>query len=297
MRVKDVELELAERKSQGAESVGFIGGEPTLYPKLPRVVERARGLGYQRIALCTNGRRLKDLVLLQRLTDAGVTRVTLSIHSHHASTEDTITQRKGSFEEKLAAIRNLVTFHAEGRLPDGFSLNTVLHRKNLSHLAELTTFFKRMGVADIRFNFIRPEHQAVGSRTWVPSFKETTTRVVRLVLKNEAEFKLHLTFADFPLCRLPWEILVNESLRNRYIGESLDLATEVTLYRPEEAGGTQRFNWQEQRQSYLKCQPKPCGKCVLRNHCEGVWRGYLDIYGPEELEGGPALAEASLSTR
>jgi len=292
MKIEQVKTEIENRRNDGIESIGFIGGEPTLHPKLAEMIALARDKGFKRIALCTNGSRLADPALLDRFIEAGVTRVAFSIHSHRASIEDGITQRKGSFDEKIRAIHNLTQASNQGRLPDGFSLNSVLHRKILAHLEDFVIFFKKIGVVDIRFNFIKPEHQAVGSRKWVPSFKETSPRVLELITLNEAKYGLHLTFADFPLCRLPWQVLSNANLMQRYVGENLDLVTEVTLYRPQNIGGTKRFNWKTQRTTYLKCLLPVCEHCSLRTKCEGVWKAYLDIYGAKEFEDGPALAEA-----
>ena len=58
------------RKRQGMlEGVVFSGGEPTLYPQLPRLMEEVRRLGY-RIKLDTNGQR-PDVVV--RLLEEGLT--------------------------------------------------------------------------------------------------------------------------------------------------------------------------------------------------------------------------------
>jgi len=292
MRLEEVEREIEARFEQGVESIGFIGGEPTLYPHLARCIGHARQTGFKRISICTNGSRLADQAVLDNLIAAGLSRVAFSIHSHRASLGDAITRRKGSFDEKIQAIGNLVTAMDAGSLADGFSFNSVLHRKILFDLVDFTAFFSDLGVRDIRFNFIRPEHQAEGSRDWVPSFAETTPKIVELLIANESRLGMHLTFADFPLCRLPWEVLSNPQLMQRYVGELRDLVTEVTLYSPQKSGGTKRFNWKDQRTTYLKCMLPVCKSCVLEEHCEGIWKGYLDIYGIEEFTDGPSIAEA-----
>lgn len=292
MRIEQVEQEIDARREQGASSIGFLGGEPTLYPHLERCIRLARERGFKRIAICTNGSRLADSQRLDKLIEAGMTRVAFSIHSHVEKIEDGITRRTGSFKEKIEAIGNLVTAMRDGRLCDGFSLNSVLHKKNIRQLDSFVDFFRKLGVTDIRLNFIRPEHQAEGNRDWVPSFKETTPRVLDLIVRAESRPGLHLTFADFPLCRMPWEVLANPVLQKRYIGEMRDLVTDVTLYKPEGSGGTRRFNWKRQRIAYLKAKPPICEACPLDDVCEGVWKGYLDIYGPDEFADGPSLAEA-----
>lgn len=290
MAVDEAERALRRGRREGAEAVGFLGGEPTLYRELPQLVRSARELGYARISLCTNGRRLARPALLESLLAAGLTRVALSIHSHRAALEDRITGRPGAFDEKLAALTLLVAARDAGRLPDGLSLNTVLHGKNLAALPQLADFFGRRGVVDIRFNFIRPEVPPSEARRWVPTFTRTTPRLRELLLRNETTLGLRLTLADIPLCRLPWELLANPHLRHRYLGEPQDLETQVAMHRPAVRGGTKRFDWQQQRAGLLKQHVSACDACVLRPRCEGIWRGYVDLFGDREFADGPTVA-------
>jgi len=292
-----VEAELRMRRREGADSIGFLGGEPTLYPHLERIVRTARALGYGRVALCTNGTRLADPALLDRLLEAGVTRVAVSIHSHTRSVEDHITRRPGSFERKVAALRNLVSAERQGRLPDGLSLNTVLHRRNVERLDRFVRFAASLGVTGIRFNFIRPCRLAEGNPAWVPRFSLVTPSLRRVVRLNESLFRLALNFGDIPYCKYPRSVLGNPALRRRYVGEAWDLVTEVSVtWRHERktmSARAARFNWQRRRLEFKSLAPT-CRACRLRDRCEGVWRKYLDLYGDREFAAGPAFVEACL---
>lgn len=296
-KLEDIREEIDRRRAAGADSIGFLGGEPTLHPKIEEIVRFARQQGYQRIYLCTNASRLVDKSRLTRLLDAGVSRVAVSIHSHLARIEDEITGRKGSFDEKVLALRNLVAERRRGRLPDGLSLNTVLHRKISEHLEDFAGFMKDMGIEDIRFNFIRPSHRAEKSKTWVPSFKLVTPGIMRLIASNETRLGLKLNFADFPLCKLPFQVLTSPTLLQRYLGENWDMTTDVTQVRSEAAWdapeGYIRFNWKVRRKEFKAYLPA-CERCVLFVRCEGVWQKYLDIYGGGEFTAGPAVAEACM---
>ena len=299
-KVDQIETELSARRSEGAESVGLLGGEPTLYPHLGRLIRKANQLGYSRISIITNGSRLSEPGFLNSLLEAGLSRVALSIHSHRAALEDAITRRKGSFAEKIRALENLVQAQRSERLKDGLSLNTVLHRKNAEQLDRFVDFMEKIGVRDIRFNFIRPTFKAEGSEAWVPRFKLVTPLVRRLIARNEQQRRMFLNFADFPLCKLPWEVLASPELRKRYVGESWDMVTDVTEMRrrpmPDAPNNTTiRFNWKSKRMEFKTFLPV-CSTCVLSEQCEGVWQAYLDIYGEREFDVGPAVAEACLAS-
>jgi MoaA/NifB/PqqE/SkfB family radical SAM enzyme len=289
----DVREEIVRRRADGAESIGFLGGEPTLYPHIEQIVRFAREQGYRLVSLCSNASRMADKERLVRLLDAGVTRVAVSIHSHQARIEDGITGRKGSFYEKVLALANLVAERRRGRLPDGLSLNTVLHRKIVDHLEDFARCMQGIGIEDIRFNFIRPSHKAERSKAWVPSFEHTTPAVMRLVALNEAHLGLSLNFADFPLCKLPFQVLSNRTLLRRYVGENWDMTTDVTETAGDTPQGYNRFNWKIRRKEF-KAYPPGCERCVLLTQCEGVWRKYLDIHGSGEFAAGPAVAEACM---
>jgi MoaA/NifB/PqqE/SkfB family radical SAM enzyme len=284
--------ELRAARDRGLVAVGFIGGEPTRHPALGALIAGARDLGFTRIALCTNGGKLGAPGKLDALLNAGLTRVTLSIHSRTARTEDALTGRAGAFQEKLEALRALTAAARAGRLPDGLSTNTVIHRRNVDDLPGLARFLADLGVNDLRLNFIRPENDALGSPDWVPTFTATAPGILALVALNETTLRRRIALGDLPLCQLPWELLARPDLVRRYLGEHRDLDTDVTLYRPEAAGGPERFNWRDQRTGQLKTYVKACGRCRLRDRCEGVWKGYLEIHGGGELERGPALAAA-----
>jgi MoaA/NifB/PqqE/SkfB family radical SAM enzyme len=187
------------------------------------------------------------------------------------------------------AIKNLVIAKETGRLPEGFSLNVVLHRGIISRLNQLVAHFKKLGVDDIRFNFIRPEYHAVGNPEWVPTVRQLTMKIRNLVAQNQIQYKMHLTFGDIPLCKFPWEVLLNRSLHQRYLGENLDPTTTVSSFRLEQLGGTERFEWKDQKVSFLKRFLPTCDLCIGKIKCEGIWSGYLAIYGSKEFASGPEL--------
>jgi MoaA/NifB/PqqE/SkfB family radical SAM enzyme len=75
-RFEDIITELGEL---GCKKIHFSGGEPTLRPQLPDLVEHATGLGI-RVTMTTNG-TLIDKVKAKRLIEAGLRGVNISIDS------------------------------------------------------------------------------------------------------------------------------------------------------------------------------------------------------------------------
>src|SRR5215472_15658774 len=97
------EEQLAAARSRSDE-VTFVGGEPTLDPRLAERVAAARALGFRRVGLQTNGRKLADRTFTAGLARGGLTDVHLSIHGAEAAVHDYHTGVPGSFDECLAGL-------------------------------------------------------------------------------------------------------------------------------------------------------------------------------------------------
>ncbi len=286
-----MKAELERWRAEGHLSVGFLGGEPTTYPKIVESVAYAKALGFTRIALATNAMMLRRMEFLDKLLAAGLTRVTISMHGHTKRLEDELVMVPGAFEKKCTAIRNLLLRKREGHLADGVSVNIVLNAKNGPHLlAMMKFFFDTMGLDDLRVNFVRPEGYAEGNGDLVPTYTATVPLLLKAILLNEYHFKKTFTFGGFPLCVLPEELLRSRHLLAKYCGDIFrDLSTDCSIRAESEYGvasfdgGRARFNWQDRKRFDLKHHTDACSRCALTDVCEGVWRGYLDIYGDAEV--------------
>ena len=274
--------ELRHFYGKGCRSLGFLGGEPTAYPHLLECIGYARSLGYQRIALCSNGTKFSDPDFVRDVIDAGTTRFTVSIHSHTAEMENALTGLPGNFDRKLKGLRLLREYREKGRLPDNVSLNPVLNKKTLSDLEAYIEFFRGEGFDDIRFNYIWPQSRVRRDRDMIPRYREAMPEILRVILLNERRWKMHLTFGGIPICMLRWgkaklSPKLAEHLGSRYLSESDDLPTQVSLQ------GRERFNWQDRKKNMLKTHRKGCEKCRYAPVCEGVWKTYAELYDLDEL--------------
>lgn len=284
--------ELERFRAQGYESVGFLGGEPTTYPRIADSIAHARALGYTRIAIATNAMMFRRPAFVDELVDAGLSRVTISMHGHTPELEDRLTAVPGGFAKKCEAIRNLQAKQREGALRDGISVNVVLNGWNFHHLPKmLRFFFEELGLRDLRANFIRPEGYAVGNADLTPTLTAVAPVLMKAIVLNEYRFKRELSFGGVPLCMFPPELLGSRHLLKRYLGDVYrDLSTSCSV-RSEgvETGvaktesGRSRFNWQDRKRYDLKEKASCCRDCVLDRACEGLWVGYADLYGTAEL--------------
>lgn len=131
-------------KARGYDGVILTGGEPTLAPWLPELVAHCRAAGLPP-RLITNGTLLREPGRLDRLVEAGLGHVHLSLHSHLAPVHDGLTRNPGSHAALVGALE-LIAARA-GRVTA--DVNAVLTTENARHLDELVAW-----VVD-RFPFVR----------------------------------------------------------------------------------------------------------------------------------------------
>lgn len=90
--------------SLGISKVRVTGGEPTLYPQLTPLIAELGALGFDDLAMTTNGSRL-DRMPLDRWRRDGLSRITLSLDSLRPQRVAAITRTRTGPETVVAAIR------------------------------------------------------------------------------------------------------------------------------------------------------------------------------------------------
>jgi len=117
----------------------FTGGEPTLREDLPELLRYAQEKGIV-TGLITNGRRLKDKEYVQRLVDAGLDFVQITLESHNPAIHDLITVTEGSWRDTVEGIKNVVP------TPIYITTNTTLNTHNADTFLDTIEFLHELGV-------------------------------------------------------------------------------------------------------------------------------------------------------
>lgn len=186
-----------EAEALGVVQLNLTGGEPLLRDDLERLVEGARGLDLY-TNLITSGIPLaRDR--LARLKAAGLDNVQVSIQDVTAPASDRVAGVR-AFDRKLEVAR----WVKELGLP--LTLNVVLHRENLHHVAEVIALAETLG-AD-RLELANTQYLGwalVNRRTLLPTREQLDTarevaRAARRRLRGRMEV-LFVTpdyYAEFP---------------------------------------------------------------------------------------------------
>ncbi len=292
-RVRQILEDGAGTPEQGqapAQEVCFTSGEPTLVRELPRFLNWARKLGYARRSVMTNGRRLSHQAYLEKVIEAGLNFVYVSVHGHEARLHDGLVRAPGAFEQTVAGLQNLAKLKTRG-LEVTVHSSTVVNKRNLPHLAEIYALLRERGVDQVIFNVM----QATGRgetffEQLFPPYPEIAEAFAEFVAGCDEDAP-EAYLVDIPLCateaipdrnRGYVEAYVHYEVRGE--GRALDAAAQ----RASESGQRLGDDLLEVSRADLDAVEREkrevCQTCRHEARCEGVWKRYLARHGWTGLE-------------
>ena len=272
-------------QNRGAEEVCFTSGEPTTRPELPSFVERARALGYRRISIMTNGRRLSHMPYAAGLAKAGMNRFYISIHGHTKKLHEGLVRTPDTFEQTVGGLDSIAKLK---RFGIELHTSTVVTDRNLPHLLDIYRFLRSHGVDQVVFNVMQANGRANTFFEQIfPKYTDIAAAFATFV-KEVGEARPMAFLVDIPLCTTEAIPDFNRGYVERY--RHFDLAAEAAL------PPTQR---EERKQSGRgrglvlvtrgdlddaeRSKRAECSRCRYDATCEGVWNNYLKRYGWDEL--------------
>lgn len=181
---------------QGYKRMSFLGGEPTLHPDLPELVEHAGAAGFDEVMLITNGRKLADPDYAQRLHQAGIRRALFMLLSHKAAVHDRITRRPGSLREGL---RGVLRARQAGIT---VGANIPITRDNVDHLAETAGALTRYGITDFAFLYLTAYGNVLTNPGIMAPLEQTAVELRRALQRLEP-MGVQVHIDNFPFCYLP----------------------------------------------------------------------------------------------
>ncbi|MBM3957552.1 MAG: radical SAM protein [Gemmatimonadetes bacterium] len=145
----------------GIPHVVFTGGEATLREDLVELVEHAEDLGLI-TGLLTNGRRLGGGDLMERLAEAGLDHVQVTIESHLPGVHERMTGCPGSWAETVRGIKRALSS------PVYTITNSTITSDNRDTVVETVDFLAGLGLRTIAMNGIIYTGGARGTGAGVP---------------------------------------------------------------------------------------------------------------------------------
>jgi MoaA/NifB/PqqE/SkfB family radical SAM enzyme len=184
---------LAEARSvYGTTHVALTGGEPTLYPEFPQVLDAIveHGLTWH---VVTNAKRLEATVAMLKAVPArkkSLTAINISTDGADEATHDAI-RGKGSFREVMMGA-TLCTAH---QIP--FTLQMVVNARNVGQIEAFGLLGAQLGAARVSFGFLQATGTHFDRQLFLPArvWRSVKERVLRLA----ATLKIEVAMAEgFP---------------------------------------------------------------------------------------------------
>jgi radical SAM protein with 4Fe4S-binding SPASM domain len=129
----------------GVPHIVFTGGEATLRNDLPELIAHAESNG-QITGLNTNARRLADEKYVQKLMDAGLDHVQVTVESCDEQIHDEMMRAKGAFKQTIQGLKNVLATRLY------VMTNTTMLRTNVHKIPNTLDFLAELGVPTIGLN-------------------------------------------------------------------------------------------------------------------------------------------------
>ncbi len=266
--------EAAAYAAAGCNSVGFIGGDPTVHPDIVAIGRECARLGYRHINIISNGRLFSDDRFLDSLIEAGFNRFSVSIHSHRGDIEDRLTGVPGSFAQKIAGIRNLVTRHSQRAIREHIALNIIIHKLNINSADTLLKYFSDMGVTEYRLLTLRPDKNLEDNwESLLPRISAVRAKMPSVIRVADTRM-LRVTLEPVPMC-------VFHNVRGIETLTGTDYLDAIVADGDTDA--RQHGSWRQNRIGLFKTKFPFCSECCFDTMCEGYWKGYVDRLGSGEF--------------
>lgn len=240
------------------KAVVFTGGEPTLRNDLIELVAHAAARGFRSIGLQTNGHRIADPVYLERIVDAGINQVLLSMHGSQASTHDRIARHPGSFELACRALGML-----GGRKDVTTEVNFVVCPQNMGEARGLVALVRdTASAASIRFSFPIVEGAAHDNiDATLPTLKDYAEAVME-ARRLADSCDLRVSAANVPPC----------------VSAAVGLPANYFLSQRRSMLGVSPFVSTATLRGELSAKVAACDSCLLTQDCDGLQLAYLRKY-------------------
>lgn len=246
-------------RAQGGDHITFMGGETFFRKDLPRIVHRAKEIGFTRVGVTTNGTVLAKKGFIASLRKAGLDFVELSIHGHTPELANAISRSAITFERQARALAEL----EEERLHT--IVNVVVCRENKDHLVDVARYVLDGHPAlPVRFKL-----KFVSLQGWAASGAEAGREVplgyddVDFVAVGDflASRGADFWFYNVPLCRLGAHAHRSHELST--------LSVDERYFDMDHRSSDDYYDSGSQLEGRV-WPARACGECTLRPVCPGL---------------------------
>jgi len=247
----------AEKKAAG---VIMTGGEPTLFPRLPKLIAYALAKKMP-VRLITNGQKTAKIEFFRSLAKAGLDHMHVSVHSCRAKTQGELSRNPDSLANIIKTLDNAV------KLGVRVDINTTINRRNASELSEIVRWVvgRWPSVRHFVWNNLDPlMNKASLNPELIPrlrDFEVELNRAMTFLESTGRTFRVERVplcyMGDFPHRSTETRKLVKREVRSIYFLDEKGLRDQ-----------------NETAWTYGKTER--CHSCTLESICAGLYQ--MDVY-------------------
>jgi len=198
------------------KKIVLIGGEPTLYQKIPRLISEANKKNI-RVGMVSNGRRLADYNFCKKLKDCGLYSVTVSLEGSNEEVHDQITGVKGSFRQSLKGLENAITVEIQS------STETVMSRENEGDLENIVALVEQYDLKQSAFSICGPCISDVENSKFSLTLNEGAKMFEKIFKKAKYKDRIKL-ITSATICSFDGD-LYQEMKRNKAVSKGCHILT------------------------------------------------------------------------
>jgi len=233
------------------DTIGITGGEPTISKDFFRVMSYLKENRPESfIFIVSNGRMFSYPDFTKKFSDLKIKnlRVGIAIYSHNSKIHDSITMSKGSWQQTITGIKNLLKAGIK------VELRIIINKINHTSMEDTARFISKnlKGVERAVFINMKYTGNAFRNREKIfVNYKQVVPHTIRAadtLAKNNIDVRLF----HFPLCILP----------KKYRGVAKGITKQVV-----ELTFTEK-----------------CSACKSKEDCSMIWKTYIVLVGDEEFK-------------
>jgi MoaA/NifB/PqqE/SkfB family radical SAM enzyme len=295
--IECLKKELVLARKYGALDVDFTGGEATIRRDLPELISFAKNLGFRDICIITNGLMMANRSYCDELVKCGLNDVLFSIHGLN-ETHDQLTRVPGSFQRITKAVENIKNLGIK------FRTNTTVVKHNFKQLPETGAFFLKLKPESTNFIMFNPWYSSGSQKEEVTCRYSEAVPFLKKAIDGLAPEIKKVTVRYIPYCFMEgYEQHICNFPHRKYDTDEWSHSTRLRLDSKFFWGSIlyrmvryrvppKRFSdiddlvdhivvTQVQRSLHVKAED--CTKCKHYRICDGVKKGYAQLFGLNEI--------------
>lgn len=268
--------QLLSAYQSGFRSVSFLGGEPTVYADLPKLILTARKIGYTSIVIFSNGLKLSDKKYIKLLYDSGLNGINLNLPACEEESFNYLTNSSDGFKKAISAVKNIV----ELKIP--LIAVCVLNKYNYKKLPEYASFYNKLGIKVFVLQYTKFQ----GS---INASDESASQNIQDIavpmsdcskgIKDMTGYCLLQNIYPPFVEILPPCILEDYASRVIDFNQTADDYNKDNVMHPD---NSVKVTFDVSYTGRLKIPV--CEQCVYKNKCYGIEKNYISVFGDKEFK-------------